>query len=207
MKIAVIGAGTAGRALGRGLSAAGHDTVVAVRDPESPAACAAADAGLPVLPIAWALEGAEVVVLAVPHPAIAALATSLGGSAVIVDASNHFTIGDDGPVPAAGPTGAELVAAAVPGARVVKTFNSVGAEHLAAARFPSPGAVMPLCGTGPEERAVAAELASDLGFVPVDVGGLEAARSLEHLAALWVRHSRARQGRGFAFGIVDTAVE
>lgn len=205
MKIAVIGAGRVGRALASGLTDAGHTVAIAVRDPASPGACSAAADGLPVLPLAWAGDDADVVVLAVPHAAIPEVLGAIGGDPVIVDASNNLETGPAGPRPS-GVTGADLVIAGRPGARVVKAFNTIGWEHLAGARFPAPGAAMPLCGTVPTAREVVATLASDLGFTPVDLGGIAQAVALEHLAAMWVKLSLDR-GRDFAFAVVDGHVE
>ncbi|NQV06124.1 NAD(P)-binding domain-containing protein, partial [bacterium] len=206
MKIAVVGAGRVGRALAQGLTGAGHSVAVAVRDPGSAGACSAAAAGLPVLPISWAVDGADVIVLAVPHGAITEVSETIGETdTLMIDASNNLVGSPDGPI-AAGPTGAGLLQQERPEARIVKIFDTIGWDHLSGASFPAPGAAMLLCGTGPDERAIASQLARDLGFKPVDVGGLSYAPALEHLASLWVRLSLDR-GRGFAFGIVSDSAE
>lgn len=55
-----------------------------------------------------------------------------------------------------------------------------------------------LCGTEERARRTVAGLAADLGFRPVDLGGMEAARLLEPLAMIWIRMARV-QGKGANF--------
>src|SRR3954447_18642865 len=89
MKIAVVGAGSVGGALGFGWSATGHDVVFAVRDLGSPSANEAAARGGELCSLAEAAD-ADVIVLAVPWTAIDATLEALGDLAgkVVVDATN-----------------------------------------------------------------------------------------------------------------------
>lgn len=50
---------------------------------------------------------------------------------------------------------------------------------------------MPLCGDDRDAKAVVSGLAADLGWQPLDVGGVEQALHLEHMTLLWVRMVRA----------------
>ena len=62
---------------------------------------------------------------------------------------------------------------------------------------------MCLCGDDEAARVLAAGLAADLGFEPLDAGPLANARLLEPAALLWIDLALRRgQGRGFAFGVL-----
>src|ERR671935_102980 len=131
MRIAIIGAGNLGGALGRRWAAAGHDVTFGVR--EDGGVKGGLPAGARTASVEGAAAGAEVVVLAVPAGAVAdavAAAGPLGGK-VVVDATNPI---GPGLTLAAGPNGesaAERTQALVPGAKVVKAFNQTGANNVA----------------------------------------------------------------------------
>jgi 8-hydroxy-5-deazaflavin:NADPH oxidoreductase len=122
--VAVLGAGNVGRALARGIAAAGVPVTIGARDPAAIDAPPGARAAAP----ADAVAEAEVVVLAVPVPALADLIPTLPlrAGVILVDATNAVRMS----VPGGHPTVAHHVASLAPGARVVKAFNTVGAEHL-----------------------------------------------------------------------------
>ncbi|HSE91707.1 MAG TPA: NADPH-dependent F420 reductase [Methylomirabilota bacterium] len=191
MRIAVIGAGNVGGALGRVWAQRGHQVVFGVRDPEAGkirTLVQGAGANATAARIAPAVAGADVVVLAVPWSATGdtiAAAGDLRGK-ILVDATNPLTpdvsdlaIGHD-------TSGGEQLARRVPAARVVKAFNTIGAMHLADPTFGGQRASMFLCGDDAAAKATVAELAQAVGFEPVDVGPLRQARLLEPLAMLWI---------------------
>jgi len=194
MRIAIIGTGRVGTALGTGWTAAGHRVVYGSRRP------AEVDCGVGTADtIAGAARAAEVVVLATPFSAILdaiAAAGDLSGK-VVVDATNPM---------GAGP-GAETVAAAAgAGAKVVKAFNTMGFETMADPSIEGRAALGLVAGDDAEAKATVLQLAHDLGFDAVDAGGLDAAPLLEHLAELWVHLAfRAGQGRGMAFALLRRA--
>src|SRR5688500_6892537 len=126
MKIAVLGAGNVGGSMGRALAACGHEVTLGVRDPNSEKARQAVKdgpEGLRLATIPESLEGAEVVALTVPWPAAGELLESVEdwGGRVIIDATNRFGASER----SAGEDAARLAH----GARVVKAFNTIGAEH------------------------------------------------------------------------------
>lgn len=133
-----------------------------------------------------AVEGAQLVVLAVPGnaaPAVAAeLAPALGG-AVVVDATNPLndTYSD---LAIAGTSGAEAVQAAVGDVPVVKALNTVFASRYATPTEDGAPLQVLMAGDDADAKARVAELATSLGFAPVDAGGLRLARSLEEIAFL-----------------------
>jgi predicted dinucleotide-binding enzyme len=112
---------------------------------------------------------------------------------VVLDCTNPLAPDLSGLV--AEPSGGEHVASRAVGARGVKVFNTTGAGNMGRAGYPEGPASMLLCGDDAAARETAAGLAADLGFEPVDAGGLEAAPLLESLALLWIRLAM-RQGLG-----------
>lgn len=127
MRIAILGAGRVGRALGTGWAARGHDVVYGVRDPSDPR-----HVGIGSVEAPGTAARDAVLVLALPWSAVP---DALGGvetvGKVVVDATNP--IGSPDP---AGRSGAERVADQAPGARVVKAFNTVGFETMADTAYP-----------------------------------------------------------------------
>ncbi len=64
-------------------------------------------------------------------------------------------------------------------------------------------AVMFVCGDDPEGKAIALQLAAEIGFEAINAGKLTTARLLEPLALLWIQLAYAYgQGRDFAFGLL-----
>jgi len=197
MRIAILGAGNVGGALGVALTAVGHDIVFGVRDPESEKTRAAlvnvpgASASSP----ADAVERADVIVFALRWdgvPEIAATLPSLDGRFVI-DAMNRFT-GD----PTRSTT--QDLADLFPGARLAKAFDTIGFENLATARERVTKAAMFVAGDDPEAKRLALELAAEIGFEPWDAGPLQNAKALEEMVKIWLALTR-QHGRGIGFAI------
>jgi len=199
MKVAVIGTGSVGRALARGLDDAGHEVVVGSRTPESAdtralvsdleAASAASDAR--------AAESGDAVVLAVPGSVVADVAVDLSDALAgkpVLDPTN------EGERPAARAL-AERVQDAVPEARVVKAFNTIGADRMTRPVVGGDPASMPVCGDDEAAKRTAMDLAADLGFDPVDAGDLSSALMLEDLARLWI-HLAGEYGRDIGFRLL-----
>jgi predicted dinucleotide-binding enzyme len=173
MNYAIIGFGNIGRALAKAFARKGVEVSVATtREPESFAADAAA-IGSTIIPrtLAEAVK-ADVVFLAVrfeAHPDVAkALATWKGKT--IVDATNAYGVP---PEELGGEPSSKIVAQAFSGARLVKGFN-----HLIAAvleRDPAVHGGRRVVFLASDDDAAATEigeLATDLGFSPINLGGL-----------------------------------
>ena len=193
MKIGILGAGNIGGGLARAWAAAGHQVMVSgSRDPAKLEAVAdQAGHGALTGSLEQAAAFGEVVVLALLWPQVpetlAALAPVLQGK-VLIDASNpltpdfvHLAIGHTD-------SGGETVARMLPGVRVVKAYNSVGANIIGSAdtRFGGVAPTLFFCGEDAEAKQVVAGLIADSGFEPFDVGGIATSRFLEPLEQLWV---------------------
>jgi len=190
MRVGVIGTGTVGRALATGLSAVGHEAVVGSRDPAS-----ARIGGIEVTTREAAAERGAAVVLAVPSGVVVDVAADLRdsiGDAAVVDPTNEY------PEATAAEPVAARVADAVPEARVVKAFNTIGANLMTDPVVGGERASMFLAGDDPAAVGTVETLAADLGFEPVVAGDLAAAGRLESLARLWIDLSR-EYGRDVAF--------
>jgi 8-hydroxy-5-deazaflavin:NADPH oxidoreductase len=183
MRIAVIGAGNVGRAVGQGWKAKGHEITYGVRNPD------AAPAEAQFRAVADAAAGAEVVVLAVMfHAAEAALRDcgDLSGK-ILVDPTNPLAPDDGGLALSIGfqSSAAEFIAART-AARVVKSLNQVGAAVLGdTSGFPVPP-VQFIAGDDAAAKGIVKGLVEDLGFEVLDAGPLKAARLLEPLAMVWI---------------------
>lgn len=195
MRVAIVGAGSVGRALGRGLSEGDDiEVVYGVRNPSDTMYQTLGTVAAP----AEATEGADVVILAVPVGAIADLVPSLGllEHQVVVDATNAVRT----PVPGGYDTMGDFVGSLVPsGVLLVKAFNTIGAEHLGDGRFGLDRAFLPIAG---DEQGldVVEPLAESLGFSPAVLGGRESFGLVESHAALWIHLALVRGwGRGFGF--------
>jgi predicted dinucleotide-binding enzyme len=172
VRIGVIGAGRIGGGAAHLLARAGHELLLSFsRDPERLRAQAeeiGAQAGTP----AEAAAFGDVVILAVPWPAIdeaVRQAGSLDGK-VVVDTTNPY--GRGGWEIPEGRTSTQVNQERLPGAKLVKSFNTLtaGFQQAAAGRTGAERVAMFLAGDDPEAKALVAGLIDDAGFDPVDAG-------------------------------------
>jgi 8-hydroxy-5-deazaflavin:NADPH oxidoreductase len=207
MRIAVIGTGHVGGALGTGWARAGHEVIFGARNPKAAdaqqvAASAGGKAG--IASIADAVAKVDIVALAIPWGAVAetlqAIGPALAGK-ILIDCTNPSS-----QWPAMDHTagsGGEQVAQLAPGARVVKAFNTTGFENMENPKFGSEAVTMFYAGDNAEAKKVVHALARDLGFDPVDAGGLAQSHALETLASLWGTLAYGQKmGRGIAFRLL-----
>lgn len=203
MTISIIGAGNVGLALARNLIAKGESVCFGVPDPAKYAAAVAAlGAKAQIGTVAQAVAAGDLVVLAVPYNAARQVAESIAdwGGKVLVDATNPLAPALAGLALGTTTSGAEQVAQWARGARVVKAFNTTGAENMADPRYPGGAVFMPVAGDDADARSRVVALATRLGFDAVDVGPLSAARYLEPFAMTWIHMAiRRGLGRDFAF--------
>jgi predicted dinucleotide-binding enzyme len=185
MKVALIGSGNMGAGLAKQITKAGHALVIGSRNAAKGEALARAT-GATFKP-SNAADGAEVVIVATGYgDAVAALraAGDLTGK-VVVDITNPMTPDYSGLTIGQTSSAAEEIQKAFPRARVVKAFNTVFAQILAAGPALD-GATVPIYFAGDDAAAKATvkALVDSTGFTAVDAGGLKNARYLEPLAGL-----------------------
>jgi Predicted dinucleotide-binding enzymes len=178
-----VGSGNVGSAIGSVWVKRGHEVMFSSRSLDHDKALAArlgggARAGTPN----EAAEFGDVLLFAVPYRALPELGQSLGTAIkgkVVIDACNPFP-GRDGEIAnRAREVGAGLISAKLlPGARIVRAFNAIGAARMGSAHE-EPGKVgMPIAGDDKEAIEIASRLIREIGYEPVLVGGLEMGKYL-----------------------------
>ena len=196
MKIAFIGAGNVGGALADHLQRLGHEVALAADDTasESLKTALARNAAFRGAPIRDAVRAADVVFLATPFQANESILTRIAGDLagkVLIDCTNPVGPGLSHGL-SGGRSGSAFVQSLVPDARVVKAFSIYGFENFENSAYPGYHVkpAMMFCGNDAAAKTVAAGLIAELGWEPLDVGGLEQALHLEHMTLLWVRMVR-----------------
>lgn len=214
MKIGIIGSGRIGAVAARLFVAAGHEVAIAnSRGPESLRSLVA-ELG----PKAHAMNKddaarfADVVLLAVPwHVEEGIPSTELLRDKIVIDAMNpynpaggFFDLGDS--------TSSEIVGRRIPGARLVKAFNTIYYDHLAKrGRRDVPMEdrhAIYLAGDDTEAKQIIARLISDIGFAPVDTGSLrEGGRIQEPDSPIYNETYSAREAREVIAAIAASGSE
>lgn len=188
MKVTVIGAGNMGSAFVKQLTRAGHQVSVTARDLDKVRQVAAANPGAAAVNADNAAASADVVVLATAYGDAVAALRSVGNlqGKVVIDISNPLTADYMGLTLGHSTSAGEEIAKAVPGAEVVKAFNTVFATVLAdGADFGAGRRVSVFVASdSANAKQTAIKLAESMGFETVDAGGLKNARYLEPLAGL-----------------------
>ncbi|MDH4110805.1 MAG: NADPH-dependent F420 reductase [Gammaproteobacteria bacterium] len=205
MKIGVIGSGNVGGAIGASWVRAGHEVMFSSRHIENDRKLAAdlgggARAGTPREAAAFG----DVILVAVPYRALPDIGRDMADlvdGKVVIDASNPFPNRDGEIADWAREKGAGLASAELlPGARIVRAFNAIGAARMGSA-YREPGVVgMPIAGDDAEAVAIASELIRDVGYEPVLIGNLDKGRYLVPGTALAGEHS-AEEIREIAAGL------
>lgn len=168
--IGILGNGNVGSALARGLFRAGYEARAVGKDPAA---------------VRDTVKSANVVLLAVPFGAIDDVIRSAGGAdafagKTVVDVTNALTP-DMSLALGFETSGAEELQKKLAGARVVKAFNTVFAQHMDSGRLGDERLSAFVAGDDEEAKAQAMTLARDIGFDAVDGGPLRGARLLEPL--------------------------
>lgn len=200
MKIAILGTGNVGVPLGTRWAEAGHQVVFGSRDPEGARVQDILARTNPPMRAALphlSIEGADVIVLAVPWKQAESVLRSLGdlSGRTIVDCTNPLKHDLSGLDTHGGPSAAEQVALWAPGAHVVKAFNTASTKVMKEPTFDGHRATMFYCGDQPSAKAMVHDLVAEIGFEPVDAGPLSMAHYLESLAMLYI-HLAVKQGLG-----------
>jgi 8-hydroxy-5-deazaflavin:NADPH oxidoreductase len=207
VKIGIIGSGNVGGALGKGWAKQGHSVVFGVRDKDDEqvkSLLKAAGSNARAATVPEAAGFGEVVVFATPWKAAEDAIRSAGDlkGKTVFDCMNPLKPDLSGLELGTTTSAGERVAKWAIGAKVVKIFNTTGANNMENSNCPEGPPVMFFCGDDAGAKETAAQLAKDLGFDPVDAGGITSARLLEPLAMLWIHMAYAQKmGRDFVFQI------
>ena len=185
--ISIIGLGNMASALADRSLAGGNAVEIIGRDPAKAKELAAALGGATVGTAGTAPAG-DIVVLAVPYASAAAAIGEYGDALdgkVIVDMTNPITLDFKGFVTPEGSSGAQEIAKAAPaGAHVVKAFNTLPSDVLAAGSAEGRPVDVFIAGDDAQAKARVSAFIESLGLRPLDTGPLPMARALENAGLL-----------------------
>ncbi|MDH3857256.1 MAG: NAD(P)-binding domain-containing protein [Gammaproteobacteria bacterium] len=183
IKIGIVGSGRVGGGIGSVWVKAGHEVMFSSRHIEHDKALAAklganAHAGTPREAAAFG----EVVMISVPYGALPEVGKDLEAlikGKIVIDTCNPFVWRDGEIATWAREKGAGLASAElVPGARIVRAFNAIGAARMSTAHQ-DPGRIgMPIASDDVEAIVVASRLIRDIGYEPIVIGDLEMGKYL-----------------------------
>jgi 8-hydroxy-5-deazaflavin:NADPH oxidoreductase len=187
--VGIVGAGHIGQALARTALRAGREVVIAnSRGPESLAPVVAALGTGVSAGTVPAVAAAGIVAIAVPWTSVPAAVTGLEWDGqTVIDATNAWNadLGDR--------TSSEIVADLVPGARLVKAANTLGADILGADPHQAGGRrVIFLSGDDASAKAAVVELFDAAGFFPIDLGDLVTGGRMQQLGGPLPSHNLVR---------------
>ena len=185
MKIGVIGSGRIGSTIGGLWVKAGHEVMFSDRDAEQVKRAidglgSRARAGS----VAEAAAFGDAILIAVPYAALPAIQQQVGAQLkgkVVIDPNNPVPSRDGDMAVAAREKGAGVSSAALlPGARIVRSFNSWGYSTMAReANRPAPRMALPVAADDPAALKLGMQLVSDAGFDPVAAGSLAASKAFD----------------------------
>jgi len=209
MRVGVLGSGEVGQALARGFASRGHEVTIGSRSPEK-LADFAREAGVRAGTFQETAAFGEIVALATLGEA-AEEALRLAGHAnvhgkVLIDATNPLKF-EEGKMPELSlgfdDSLGEIVQRAVPGARVVKAFNTVGNAFFVEPQLPGGPPTMLIAGNDAGAKNTVTQILESFGWHVVDSGGIEESRRLESLAILWVHIGIASGNFNMAFKLLQ----
>ncbi len=196
MKIGILGTGDVGRALGRGFVALGHEVKMGARSATNEDALGWAEEMGPKASAGTFADAAafgEIVILATLGVANQAVLESAGSERlrgkVVIDATNplDFSGGMPPTLAVAGDdSGGEQVQRQLPGAHVVKAFNTVGNALMFRPDLPGGPPDMFIAGDDADAKRKVGAILEEFGWGVVDIGGIEGARYLEPMCLTWV---------------------
>jgi predicted dinucleotide-binding enzyme len=213
VKVGILGTGEVGHALGTGFVANGHDVLMGSRKAGNEKALAfvkqagpKASAGT----FADAVKFGDAIVLATKWTGTKDAIDLAGGAKafagrVVLDVTNplDFSTGVYRLALVNDDSGGEQVQRWLPGAKVVKVFNTVGADLMVNPRFPEGLPDMFICGNDEGAKRTTGEICRQFGWPPViDIGGIEGARAIEPLCILWVAYGLRTDTWNHAFKLL-----
>lgn len=196
MKVGILGTGDVGKALGRGFLASGHTVMMGAREANNPKAAAwvkEAGAKASAGTFQQAAAFGDIVVLATLGTATEEVIRAAGADAFkgkpVLDATNPLDFSRGMPpkiLGGLGDSGGERHQKLLPGAHVVKVFNTVGNAFMYKPDFAGGPPDMFLCGNDEGAKQKVAAICKDFGWNVVDLGGIDTAHYLEAMCGVWV---------------------
>lgn len=191
MNILIIGKGNVGTTLGNRFSESPNNTIkYAVQDAKEPDELLLENSG------SWP----DLIFLTVPFKALENILPELAKlpPSIVVDVTNPINADfSANELPDARSAG-EMIAEQLSSHKVVKAFNTIGANIMADPKFATGKVWLPISSNHPEAAESVSQLAEAVGFEPFIYPSIAFAREQEAMAWLWIMKAAATGERGFA---------
>ena len=212
-RVGVLGTGEVGRRLAAGFAGRGHDVMIGSRDaakPELQEWLAGDGSGVTAGTFAQAANHGEIVVLALLGNAAEQVLTDIGTDSfagkVVIDTMNplDFSGGFPPKLAICGEDSlGEHVQRALPEAKVVKAFNTIGNPYFVDPTFGGGEPTMLIAGDDADAKATVGDVLADFGWSSTcDIGGIEGSRELEAICIAWVKIGGLRGAWDHGFGVL-----
>jgi predicted dinucleotide-binding enzyme len=201
MRIGIVGAGRVGRALSVVLAAAGHEVMLSnSRGPDTLADVVGSIAEtVRAGTVPEAAGFGDIAAVAIPTPAIRELPPEPFAGKIVIDANNYYP-GSGGRIAeldADETTSSLLLASLLPGATVVKAFNTIQYQRLVDESRPDAAAeerlAIPIAGDDAGAKQTVSDLIDQIGFTAVDAGRLADSRSQQPGSSVFVAFAESRR--------------
>jgi 8-hydroxy-5-deazaflavin:NADPH oxidoreductase len=197
MKVGIVGSGDVAKSLASGFLSRDHEVTLGTRDPSKLAHWQKEHPDARVGSFSEAARFGDIVVLATFGTATQSAIDQAGrenfAGKVVIDTTNPLEFDDKGPHVATGyceDSAGERVQAALPAARVVKAFNTVGNQYFIDPDFVGGPPSMFIAGNDDAAKAKVGKIVESFGWESVDVGDIESARDLEAMCVAWLAYGR-----------------
>jgi 8-hydroxy-5-deazaflavin:NADPH oxidoreductase len=212
-RVGVLGSGEVGRRLAAGFASRGHDVMIGTRDPDKPELrewLSGDGAGVRTGSFEETAAHGELLVLALlgnaAEEAIAQAGRENFGGKVVIDAMNplDFSGGFPPKLSIAGEDSlGERVQRALPEAKIVKAFNTIGNPYFVDPSFSNGEPTMLIAGDDEGAKSTVGDILADFGWSDVvDIGGIEGSRELEAICIAWVKIGGVRGAWDHGFALL-----
>jgi 8-hydroxy-5-deazaflavin:NADPH oxidoreductase len=195
MNVGVLGSGDVGKSFARAFAAVGHDVMIGSRSPEKLADFVAGAGGIRSGTFEEAAKFGDLIAVATLGTATTE-ALRLAGpqnfeGKVLLDATNPLDFSTGAPRLFIGfdDSLGEQIQRQLPGARVVKAFNTVGNALFYQPQLPGGPPDMFICGNDDDAKKIAGQVCDAFGWGVIDIGAIDGARYLEPMCLVWVLHA------------------
>jgi len=195
VKVGILGSGDVGKALARGFAGLGHQVKIGSRSPQKLTDFLKDTAGVSSGSFEETARFGDVLALATlgagTEEAIGLAGPKNFDGKVVIDATNPLDFsGGMPPKLFVGHTDSlgERVQRWLPGARVVKAFNTAGNAFFVKPDFPGGPPDMFIGGNDAAAKKIVSQICEHWGWGVIDLGGIEASRYLEPMCMVWVLH-------------------